>query len=151
MSATPRNQPQTSCSFDHPPEWPCVICKPGPVTAVSADRGTRGAVDRDTLITAIAAAAEIDDPTIERRLVVGDVLDAISAAGYRVIGPAESVDTEYAREFDDHPEEGVLPWNERFHGVPCPEVGTVNGHPVHRVKREVSYTAWRDDRGVSGE
>ncbi len=44
--------------------------------------------DRDTLITAIAAAFYDRDPELSR-LIVGQVLEAAFAAGYRVVGPAE--------------------------------------------------------------
>lgn len=44
--------------------------------------------DRDTMITAIAAAFYDRDPELSR-VIVGQVLEAATACGYRVVGPAE--------------------------------------------------------------
>jgi hypothetical protein len=58
--------------------------------------------------------------------------------------PSISV-TEYAQVFDAPSDDGPMPWNERMMGRPCPVRSTVNGHPVHRVKRTVTYGPWTDD------
>ena len=55
-------------------------------------------------------------------------------------------DVEYGREFDNPmPDDDVIPWLRVDLYGPCPERGTINGHPWHRVMRYVVRTTWTPD------